>query len=343
MFRTIHIIALVQGLFLLVVLFKTKNKYLKPSFWLLTGSIVSILLYIIGDDDFNFLRKSTDFFFLDKSLFITFLFLFVRYYIKEYNEFDKRDLVFFTPNILYFLVEIYEKTFYDEPYFIEIPELILELTFFSYLLYTIYLLGKNKNQKWMLLIIVPLAVLINIDIINDFLWWFHISSISIFSDEQFSSYTLVLAAFLFYFLTLKLIVSPKQVLGFNKTSKYKSSGLNASQVELYKQQLINLMEVDNAFMDPTLSIQKVSERLNIPRQYVSEILNSHMKISFQDFVNNYRIKTFTELLQEDKYNHYTILGIAKEVGFNSKATFYSSFKKLKGVTPSEFKRALELV
>ena len=94
------------------------------------------------------------------------------------------------------------------------------------------------------------------------------------------------------------------------------------------------------YLNNKLSIVDVSDKLNIPRQYISEVLNEHMNKSFQDFVNEYRVEEFVNRLKNDQNNHFTLLGIATDVGFNSKSSFNATFKKHKGLTPTQFKNSL---
>ena len=88
------------------------------------------------------------------------------------------------------------------------------------------------------------------------------------------------------------------------------------------------------------SLTSLSQELEIPKQYISEILNVHLRTSFQDFVNGYRVNAFIACLGEEQYEHFTLMGIASEVGFNSKSSFYSIFKKHQGLTPSEYKKTM---
>ncbi|WP_452228124.1 helix-turn-helix domain-containing protein [Lacinutrix sp. MEBiC02404] len=338
MINTIQIVTLLQGLLLLIVLFKNKESYLKPAFYLLIGCIIAVILYILGDDYNNIFLKNQDFFFFDKSLFITFLFLFIKYHVSKDSIFLKRDYLFFIPNIIYFFIESLEVFVFEENIIIELLELFVEITFLSYLAYTSFLILKSKDRKWMLYFIIPLILLISISIVNEIFSWFHFKEIIISTDANFGSYLLVVIAFLFYAITLKLILSPKDALPNKKAIKYKNSNLNPEQILKYKKDLIHKMEKDKAFTDAKLSIHKVADDLKIPRQYISEILNNHMHTSFQDFVNEYRVEAFIKLLKNDQYAHYTLLAIANEVGFNSKATFNATFKRIKGLTPSEYKK-----
>lgn len=341
MLRTIQIIALIQGLFLLIVLLKNRGNYLKPTYYLLLGTIISVILYIFGDDETNLISPNVDVFLFDKSLFITFLFLFIKYFLSKAKKFSSIHYLFFIPNIIFFIIESLEIIYSDGIVFIDIPEILIELTFLGYMIHTLISLLKSKHQKWMLYFIVPLVILIGFSILDEVLYWFHFNS-TFFSitNDHFGEYTIVVVAFLFYTIALKLVVSPKDILIKKEAEKYKNSSLSLKDSEAIKSKLLILMEEDKIYIDSKLSIQKIAEILHVPRQYISEVLNNHMHTTFQDFINSYRIEAFINALHEEKYNHFSLLGIAKNVGFNSKTSFNTSFKKLKKITPSEYKDML---
>ncbi len=139
----------------------------------------------------------------------------------------------------------------------------------------------------------------------------------------------------------KFITAPKDVLPKSTISKYKTSSLQPKNVEKYKTELLHLMTEEKLFKNNKLTVNDVAKQLNIPRQHLSEILNVHMKIGFQDLLNQYRVEEFIECLQSETYKNYTLLAIANEVGFSSKSSFNTIFKKLKGMTPSQYKKQLD--
>lgn len=342
MLRIVQFIALSQGLFLLIALLKNRKDYLKPAFYLLIGTIISVVLYIFGDDDTNIINHRVDIFLFDKSLFISFLFLFVKYYLSKAKRFNKWDYLYFIPNILFFVIEFLEIIFHEGILYLDIPEIALELTFLVYMIYTIVNILKVKSQTWMLLFIVPLLIIIGLSIIDEILYWFHIDNINILkTHEHLGKYTIVVVAFLFYTIALKLILEPKDILIKNEDSKYKTSTLDKEQMSNLEFRIIKLMQEKKLYKDPSLSVQKIAEELQTSRQYVSEVLNIKMKTNFHDFVNSYRVEAFIECLKNKNYENYTLLGIAKTVGFNSKTSFYSAFKKIKKQTPLEFKKQFD--
>ncbi|TVZ28665.1 AraC-like DNA-binding protein [Gillisia sp. Hel_I_86] len=340
MLKIIQIVALLQGLFILFIFYRTKKKYKKATFWLFFGSIVSILLYIIGSDDNNLFIDGADWFLFDSSLFLTFLFLYFKYFRSDNEVFLKRDYLFFLPSLFSFLIETLEIVSDRENDFLEIIETLIEFVFLGYLIYVLYNLLKTKRANWILYFVVPIVLIMSISYINGVLDLVELAPIVFSDDDDFNTYLLLVVAFLFYFITFYFISKPKELIPNAKINKYKSSNLKPELIEKYKNALIQAMEKEKLFVDSRLSIHEVSKKLNIPRQYISEVLNLHLEKSFQDFVNEYRVEAFVKNLKNDQYDHFTLFGMATEVGFSSKSTFNATFKKVKGITPTQFKNSI---
>ena len=96
------------------------------------------------------------------------------------------------------------------------------------------------------------------------------------------------------------------------------------------------MEVEKPFLKNKITLQEIASALDIPNHHLSQVLNDKIKQNFFDFINGYRIEALKEKLKDPKSKHLTILGIANECGFNSKASFNRIFKKNTGLTPSEY-------
>ena len=124
------------------------------------------------------------------------------------------------------------------------------------------------------------------------------------------------------------------------TEKYTKSGLKDNLAEKYLEKLISYMEKNKPFLERDLSIHDLSLLTGIPRHHITQVLNEKYKRNFFTFTNEYRVKEVIERLKDPKFNHYTILAIAYDSGFNSKTTFNSIFKNQTGLTPSEFREKL---
>lgn len=121
--------------------------------------------------------------------------------------------------------------------------------------------------------------------------------------------------------------------------KYKASTLNSEKTEKYLKKLYYLIEVEKVYRDEDLSLVSLSEKLSIPPRELSQLINERLDMNYSNFINRYRIEEAKTLLSNDKDDNFSILKIAYEVGFNSKAVFNRAFKKFTGMTPSEFRKS----
>ena len=108
-------------------------------------------------------------------------------------------------------------------------------------------------------------------------------------------------------------------------------------IELTKK-LVNYMETENPFLNSELRIQDLAVSLDLPVHILSYIINKNLDKNFFDFVNTYRIEEAKRRLKDPSYNNITIVAIAFDCGFNSKATFNRLFKLHTSTTPSQFKK-----
>lgn len=100
--------------------------------------------------------------------------------------------------------------------------------------------------------------------------------------------------------------------------------------------LTRLLENEKIYMDPNLNLVDVAKQLNTNRVYLSQIINETFNCNFNHLINEYRIKEFIQLSNENKLKTITIEALASMVGFQNKATFNLAFKKFMGTTPSEY-------
>lgn len=108
------------------------------------------------------------------------------------------------------------------------------------------------------------------------------------------------------------------------------------EIQTWKQKLLQLMQQDKAYEDPELSLAEVAKQLQSNPSFISKMVNQGFGINFNDFVNRFRIEAVKEMILRGEQKKQTLLGIAFECGFNSKATFNRAFKKIAGQSPKEF-------
>jgi AraC-like DNA-binding protein len=119
--------------------------------------------------------------------------------------------------------------------------------------------------------------------------------------------------------------------------KYEKSTLTPERAERYVTRLVQCMKEKKPFTDGDLTLQSLAATLSIPPHHLSQIINERLGQTFADFINSYRVEEAKQRLQDPAFRHLSLVGIAIEVGFNSKSSFNSVFKKHTNMTPSEFR------
>jgi AraC-like DNA-binding protein len=155
-------------------------------------------------------------------------------------------------------------------------------------------------------------------------------------------------AYLIYILGIIVIIALALIVHFRRvkqimlqtSAKYEKALLSPEITEFFLNKILTYMQKDKPYLDSNIRLNTLAINLGISPSYLSQILNLKLNQNFYDFINHYRIKEAMIILSDPKKND-NILSVAFEVGFNSKQTFNSAFKKYTKVTPSQFKRKQE--
>lgn len=111
---------------------------------------------------------------------------------------------------------------------------------------------------------------------------------------------------------------------------------NVPELELWKSKIENLIKDEKLFQNPELTLTEVSKKLKTNASVISKTINQGFQMNFNDFVNQYRIKEVKKAFEKGEHKKSTLLGIAYDCGFNSKATFNRAFKKNTGLSPKDY-------
>lgn len=118
------------------------------------------------------------------------------------------------------------------------------------------------------------------------------------------------------------------------TEKIREASLDAGRMQRIADRLKTRMAEDKLYTECDLSLRRLAEVSGTTENHLSETFSQFLKTNFFNFVNGYRIDEAKRLLSS---TDTSIITIAFEVGFNSRSTFNSAFKKATGVTPRTFR------
>ncbi|NRB53152.1 MAG: helix-turn-helix transcriptional regulator [Saprospiraceae bacterium] len=125
------------------------------------------------------------------------------------------------------------------------------------------------------------------------------------------------------------VASPNQ-------DKYQKSGLSSDQAKPLFQRIEERMKADELYKKNDLTLAEIAQILQEPINHLSQAINSQTGSTFYNYINQYRIQAFLNLLDDPQSKQFTNLALAMECGFNSKSTFNKYFKKHTGKTPTEY-------
>lgn len=100
-----------------------------------------------------------------------------------------------------------------------------------------------------------------------------------------------------------------------------------------RNRLIDYLEVKKIFLEPNISLIKLSMEVGTNTTYLSNIINQYYKCNFHAVINNYRIQYAKKLLIEEKSN---VTEVAIKSGFTSRSAFFSAFQRIEGTSPLNF-------
>ena len=143
-------------------------------------------------------------------------------------------------------------------------------------------------------------------------------------------------SFVFYLLVLLwLFKRNKNTVFFEEKIKYENKKINAEETESIITRLV-IIKDEKLFKNPDLKLSDVAKHLKISPHQLSQFLNDNLGKSFSLFINEHRIEEAKQLLISN--NNYTIEAIGYDCGFNSKSTFFTTFKKITNTTPAKYKK-----
>jgi len=132
------------------------------------------------------------------------------------------------------------------------------------------------------------------------------------------------------------IVQEETAKGAPPKEKYQKSGLTDETGEDYWQRLESYMQNDRPYLSCTLNLNDLAAGLGVPRDHLSQVINTYSEGKFFDYVNGYRLEHAKGMLREEK--GMSILDIALESGFSSQSSFSNRFRKQEGCSPSEYRK-----
>lgn len=244
---------------------------------------------------------------------------------------------------------------------IQLNHILLHIQIILYIILTFILLRKVKNiylenyagasiesLHWLFQFTTALSVFLLIALLKNIFKFTQYSNIS----EGLKISLLLFELIIIFWYLFKALNNPSLFRTVDSKLKLvqhiifeeKNNNQFAVNDQVYNEELLKLkkyMVEKEPFLDPSLTIQNIATAIEIPVRDLSLLINHTLKQHFYNFINAYRIEKAMDILKDDTKNKVTILEILYDVGFNSKSSFNTAFKKHTGYTPTDYRKALQ--
>lgn len=375
--NSIFITGSVQAFFFSVLIFTKKQKKLHDrilGLWLFFMGLQLLVKYINFNELYTYIPWILGLNAGFPLLHGPFLFLYINSLTKDYNKIRYNDLLHFIPFIilyiylspvLFFSSEAKVQIFiHGENYDIKYLPLFFMVLFSGpvYIIWSLFALKKHQKNilkffsfneiiglKWLYYLTIGLGA-IWLAIMTSYALTYAIELIDITNRDIIIYLVFVLYVFILGFKGFKQgsiffdfnhILSKASQPGLNKIKKeQKEKQINTvKDAEKILEKIKNYMNREKPYLEEKLTIIQLSENLQIPYYVLSQVINKKLDQNFFDFVNTYRVNEAKKKLCDPKFDRYTILGIALECGFNSKASFNRIFKLKTLETPTQYRNS----
>ncbi|MGN1245723.1 MAG: helix-turn-helix domain-containing protein [Muribaculaceae bacterium] len=122
------------------------------------------------------------------------------------------------------------------------------------------------------------------------------------------------------------------------TPKYQGTNLNDDDKNDVMSRILSLIDSTDCYLQPDFSLSRLSQMSGISSKNISQVINEKTGDNFNAFINRFRVNEACRRidLPSDDYSNFTLEAIGTSVGFGSRQSFVTAFKKVTGLTPSAY-------
>lgn len=314
---------------LFIALIARSNTFLKLAalaVFLFSLTILREFIYMFGSElNMNF--------FFEKFLFFKLLSVGVLIfaYNKEYSPESKINIYLIVPGLLeFFLLSsitlglIRLSNVFSDAMFISVDIISFFWIGYEYLKKRRQDSKKIENLRFLLLFVIGfmmilltrliqfLALLIESSFLYELHFVMRVSSIGV----------------LIYMLSFYLI--------FLFAKHQRKKALKNKSIKPRGKEFLERIKRDRNYLSKNITLEKLASSYSVDSKILSSTIREHEKSTFNDYINSLRIEYFVELIKNAEHKKFTIMALAEKSGFNSKATFNRAFKKIHGVSPTNY-------
>lgn len=130
----------------------------------------------------------------------------------------------------------------------------------------------------------------------------------------------------------------EETIGKTATQKYARVKVDEKEFADIVERMKAYIEEKRCYTNPDLKMSDLAEVLGLSSSKLSQVFSLYVKENYYEFINRYRLEEFKRLIAEGEYKKYTLTALSEKCGFK-KSSFFSTFRRVEGMTPTEYLKA----
>ena len=122
--------------------------------------------------------------------------------------------------------------------------------------------------------------------------------------------------------------------------KYDRVKINEQECADIVKRMKSYIEKEKVYENPDLKMSDLADHLHLSPSRLSQVFSLYIKEKYYDFINRYRLEAFKRLIEQGETERYTLLALSAKCGFK-KSSFFSTFRKVEGMTPTEYLKKMK--
>ena len=126
----------------------------------------------------------------------------------------------------------------------------------------------------------------------------------------------------------------------DEAPKYDRVKINEQECADIVKRMKSYIEKEKVYENPDLKMSDLADHLHLSPSRLSQVFSLYIKENYYDFINRYRLEAFKRLIEQGETERYTLLALSAKCGFK-KSSFFSTFRKVEGMTPTEYLKKMK--
>ena len=132
----------------------------------------------------------------------------------------------------------------------------------------------------------------------------------------------------------------QETVGTSSSQKYARVKVDEDEFADIASRMKSYIEENRIYINPELKMSDLAEVLGLSSSKLSQVFSLYLKENYYEFINRYRLEEFKRLIDEGEYKKYTLTALSEKCGFK-KSSFFSTFRRVEGMTPTEYMKKVK--